>query len=106
MPDAPPDRDVRWTTLGQVHLPAGEEEGVYVCLKEQYEIIDPELPYEERFRTVRHVLDVHYADAGRDRVQMDLTGSDALELAAMFLRFGRARVTDADLMDPTRESAT
>lgn len=82
------DRDVRWTTLGVVHLPEGEEGGVYVCLKEQYEIIDPELPYEERFRTVRHVLDVHYAASDRDPVQIDLTGSQALELASMFLRFG------------------
>lgn len=103
MPDEDSDRDVRWTMVGEVILIDNEAE-VAVSIEEQYEIIDPELPYEERFRTLRNVLKVRRDDG--DGMQLDLTASDSLELAAMFLGFGRRNVVDIDPMDPPAESAT
>jgi hypothetical protein len=35
---------------------------IYISLVEHYEIIDPDLPYEDRFRTLFHTLEINTDD--------------------------------------------
>jgi hypothetical protein len=58
-------------------------ETTYISIVEHYEIIDPNLPYENRFRTLFHTLKISTDDRNLLTVKVDR--EDVLEMALIFL---------------------
>lgn len=76
------------TNTGAGHHLADERFDVYVV--EHYEIVDPDLPYQHRFRLLGHTLNVRLTPAGEDpydddtgfRESLPVTSADLYALAS------------------------
>jgi hypothetical protein len=59
------------------------DETTYISIVEHYKIINPNLPYEDRFRTLFHTLRISTDDRNLLTVRVDR--EDVLEMALIFL---------------------